>query len=69
MPLSLLSDSEAAHSDFAGIDISYKSWQWGAFGSSNTLTVSPDGQKILDACDILNYFLEDFFFDKNVTHI
>lgn len=31
--------------------------------------LSTDSQKILGACDVLNYFLEDFFFDKNVTYI
>lgn len=50
--------------------MTFKSWQYCAFGSSDLKTYSnSDGQLIIQAADILNYFLEDFYFDKNVTHI
>lgn len=32
-------------------------------------SLSTDSVNILQASDVLNYFLEDFFFDKNVTYI
>jgi hypothetical protein len=36
---------------------------------ANSCNYSTAGQAYVEAADILNYFLQDFFFNKNITHI
>ncbi|EAR87965.3 cache domain protein (macronuclear) [Tetrahymena thermophila SB210] len=68
-----IDSSQAAQQDYQNYNITFKYWQWGSYNQNKKLNtvnkLSKDSQKILGACDVLNYFLEDFFFDKNVTYI
>lgn len=71
-PPSLMANSSEFSSVFPRADITLKTWQYAAYQyvkTANLHSQTSEGLEILQACDVLNYILEDFFYDKSVTNI